>query len=157
MPLYLEPIKRTLKNVSVREKSEFLEHHGRLVSTEFAQLRRVHLHHVLVTDQDFTGCWINEAIDVANERGFSRSGEPHDHLDPTGGHGDIDVTEPEHMAMLRNQFRFADTLLHELDARRAIGAEDFVELFDFDAVAADFSVTHEQPSGAFEGESRKPG
>src|SRR5262249_678513 len=66
---------------AVREQTEVLEHHGRRVAPELAQIRAAQRHHVLAVDLDLAGGRLDQPDERPHERRLPRAGEAHDNDD----------------------------------------------------------------------------
>ena len=85
----------------MRKKSEFLEHHRRLMATKLPQLRFVHLDDVDAVHEDFANRRIDQSVDVTDEGRLSGARKSHDHLNVAGGNFDVDVLQSENMRCSR--------------------------------------------------------
>jgi hypothetical protein len=137
---------------SMRQKCKFLEHHRRLVAAKFAQIVFAHLADIDAVIENFAGRRIDQAVDMADQRGFARAGQTHDHHDTTGGHGDVDVLQAEHMAMLFIEFGLAEPGLDLVDEIATAWSEDLVEVLDLDCV-----TSHGSPPNASAAACHRPG
>src|SRR3546814_9357788 len=88
------------------QERELLEHHCGLMPAKLAQRGLVHLDDIRAIDQHFARGWIDQAIDVADQRRFSRARKPHDDLDAAGGYIDVYVLQAKDESELRVEVGF---------------------------------------------------
>ncbi len=138
----------------MRQKRELLKHHGRLMTTELAKLRRRHLHHIHAIHQHLTGGRIDQPVDVADQCGLAGTRQAHDDLNAAGRNGDVDIAKPEHMAILLVQLLLRQTVAHGLHMGRRVGTENLVEIADFNTAE---TISHGRPPGASGAACHRPG
>ena len=130
-----------LRHGAVREQGEFLKHHRLLVPAEIAQVVRRHCQDIHAVDYDLPLGRFDQPVDMTDQGGLSRSGQAHDHLYPSLGNVDIDVTKTQDMAMLVQQLLLGGPVANMRHGGGGVFAENLVEVADLNL------VSHGQPPG----------
>ena len=150
--LDIQTIDGVFEHGPVREQGELLEDHRRLVTTEFAKLRRVHPTDIDAVIEHFARSRLDQPVDMPDERGLAGAGKTHDNGDAATGHLDVDVLQTQNVAMGLVQFRLRHAGLHLVDEGRPVRSEDLVKIADLDVV-----TSHGPPPYGAEGACHRPG
>ena len=79
--LHLQPVGHVVDDAAVAEEAEALEDHAHGVAAQLTQLALAQPGHIRAVDDNGAARRLDEPRQAADERGFSRTGEPHDHED----------------------------------------------------------------------------
>ncbi|MCY1232312.1 hypothetical protein D9M72_447960 [compost metagenome] len=134
--LDFEAVDGVVEHGAVWQQREFLEHHRRLVAAEFPESVVVHLADIDAVIEHFARGRVDQPVDVADQRRLAGARETHDHHDAAGGHGNVDILQAEHVAVLLVELGLAQAFLDGVDKVAAAGPEDLVEVLHLDRVTS---------------------
>ncbi len=141
----------------MRQQREFLEHHRRMLTAKLPQFALVHLDDVDAVHPHLAGGGIDQSVDMADEGGLARSGQPHDDLDAAGLHVNVDISKAQDVSVARHQLGLAHPPFDGFEIGARVLAEDLVETPDLDAAALCRALSHERRSGVSAAAGHKPG
>src|SRR5690606_41195746 len=84
--------------------------------------------------------------EVADQRGFARTGQAHDHIDAAMLDGQADVAQAQRVAAFGQQLVLAHALTGALQPALRMGAEDLVDIADFNLAHAASRVWKRRPN-----------
>ncbi|MNZ55096.1 hypothetical protein D3C78_730140 [compost metagenome] len=122
------------------------------MAAKFQQVRFVEATDIGAAIEDFAGGRVDQPVDVADQRRFAGAGKAHDNGDLPARHGDVDITQAEHVAMFGIEIRLGHAGLDGVDIVGRLGAENLVEAANFDRL-----TSHAPLPGVFAGEGHRPG
>ena len=125
-----QPVTDIAHDRVMRQKCEPLENHRCRVSPEFRELCFTHFKHILTVYNNLTRSRLDEPVDMANQRRFTRPGQAHNDLDASRRDIDIDVVECQYSAVFFQQLHFGNTALDMVDHTARILPKNLVKIFD---------------------------
>ena len=128
--LNAQPIDDIFQHLAMRQQGKVLEHHRHLEPAQITQLVWSHRHHVIAINPDFARSGFDQAVQVADQRGFARPGQAHDDLKLVCGNIQRNVIQAQHMPGLVQQFVLAHAAMYLFQRRLRIVAENLVQVAD---------------------------
>ena len=102
----------------MRQQPEALENHAHLLAPERPQVAARQPQHVLPVDADGALGWLDQAVEMADERRLAGAGQAHDDEDFLPRNVKVDVHQADNVPVLGKQALLADT---RFDARQRLG------------------------------------
>ena len=121
-----------VQHAARRHQGEGLEDHAHVAAAQIDKLRLGHLGDVLAVDVDIAAAGFNQAVDQANQGGFARAGEAHQHENFTFLDAERHVADADYRAFLRKNSFLAPALFEQVNGFLWLCAEHLVEVFDDD-------------------------
>ncbi|MNK27808.1 hypothetical protein D3C87_461710 [compost metagenome] len=127
-----QAVRGVVQHRAVREQPEALEHHAHLLLAEDFQVALVQADHVHAIHQDVARAGFDQAVEVADQRGFAGTRQAHDDVDAALFDGQADVAQAQRVAAFGQKLFLAHAALGGFQPFLRVRSENLVDVLDLD-------------------------
>jgi len=138
-PGHLETERSVVQHGAMRHQRKRLEHHAHVAPAQIDQLPAVHRCHVLPVDQHLARSRLQQAIQQADQRRLSRTGQAHDHEDLAGTDLEGGILHADDLTGAPEDLVLVQALLQHLQRNGRPIAEHLDQVAHDDLAGAQFS------------------